>query len=255
MGKGALHNKPSMSVRHDGRSADEIRPYSFTPDFARNATGSVLAVCGRTQVICAATIQEEVPRWMKVQGVTGGWITAEYSMLPYSTLDRKPRDISKGRLDGRSVEIQRLIGRAMRAVVDLDKLGQRTLTIDCDVLRADGGTRTTAITGAYIAVARAIRRLQSEGTLKETVNPIKTQVAAVSVGVVGGRVLVDLDYEEDRSAAVDANVVMTSEGKFVEMQAAGEESVFSQEELLGLVDGARNALGKLFELQREAVLY
>ena len=185
----------------------------------------------------------------------GGWITAEYSMLPYSTLDRKPRDISKGRLDGRSVEIQRLIGRAMRAVVDLDKLGQRTLTIDCDVLRADGGTRTTAITGAYIAVARAIRRLQSEGTLKETVNPIKTQVAAVSVGVVGGSILVDLDYEEDRSAAVDANVVMTSEGKFVEMQAAGEESVFSQEELLGLVDGARNALGKLFELQREAVLY
>ena len=244
-----------MSSRPDGRTPAEVRPYSFTPDFARNATGSVLATCGRTQVICAAMIQEEVPRWMKVQGVTGGWITAEYSMLPYSTLDRKPRDISKGRLDGRSVEIQRLIGRSMRAIVDLEKLGSRTLMIDCDVLRADGGTRTTAITGAYVAVARAIRRLQAEGTLSEKINPIKTQVAAVSVGVVAGEILVDLDYEEDRTAAVDANVVMTSEGKFVEVQAAGEESVFSQEELQGMLAGARGALDKLFELQREAVLY
>ncbi|HEY8965894.1 MAG TPA: ribonuclease PH [Candidatus Methylacidiphilales bacterium] len=244
-----------MPSRHDGRSPEEIRPYSFTPDFARNATGSVLAVCGRTQVICAATIQEEVPRWMKVQGVTGGWITAEYSMLPYSTLDRKPRDISKGRLDGRSVEIQRLIGRSMRAIVDLEKLGPRTLTIDCDVLRADGGTRTTAITGAYVAVCRALRRLQAEGKLSEKANPIKTQVAAVSVGVVRGEILVDLDYEEDKEAAVDANVVMTSEGKFVEFQAAGEESVFSPEEMQGMIGGAAQALRRLFDLQKEAILY
>ncbi|SDU20048.1 ribonuclease PH [Verrucomicrobium sp. GAS474] len=244
-----------MSTRTDGRAPGELRPYSFTPDFARNATGSVLATCGRTQVICAATIQEEVPRWMKVQGVTGGWITAEYSMLPYSTLDRKARDISKGRLDGRSVEIQRLIGRSMRAIIDLDQLGARTLTIDCDVLRADGGTRTTAITGAYVAVARAIRRLQAEGTLPAKATPIKTQVAAVSAGVVFDKILVDLDYEEDRTAAVDANIVMTSEGKFVEVQAAGEENVFSQDELQGLLGGAKEALAKLFELQREAVLY
>ena len=242
-----------MSSRHDGRAAGHIRPYSFVPDFAKHATGSVLASCGKTQVICAAMIQDEVPRWMKVQNVTGGWITAEYSMLPYSTLDRKPRDISKGRLDGRSVEIQRLIGRSLRAAVDLEKLGSRTLTIDCDVLRADGGTRTTAITGAYVAVARAFEALMAEGKLKES--PLKAQIAAVSVGVVAKEVLVDLDYLEDKDAQVDMNVVMTSTGQFIELQASGEESTFSPEEMAAMVDGAKNGLKQLFELQEAAIEY
>jgi len=242
-----------MPPRHDGRLPDQIRPYLFTPDFARHATGSVLATCGHTQVICAATIQNEVPRWMKVQNVSGGWITAEYSMLPYSTLDRKPRDISKGRLDGRSVEIQRLIGRSIRAAVDLEKLGPRTLTVDCDVLRADGGTRTTAITGAYVAVARAVEALLADGSLKQS--PLKAQIAAVSVGVVGGNVLVDLDYEEDKEASVDMNIVMTSKGQFVEVQASGEESTFSPEELAAMVAGARQGLEKLFEFQAAAISY
>jgi ribonuclease PH len=242
-----------MPSRAHGRLAEQIRPYRFTPDFARHATGSVLAACGATEVICAAMIVEEVPRWMKVQNVTGGWITAEYSMLPYSTLDRKPRDISKGRLDGRSVEIQRLIGRAMRAAVDLEKLGPRTLAIDCDVLRADGGTRTTAITGAYVAVARAIDSLMGMGKLKQS--PLKAQIAAVSVGVVGGEVLVDLDYVEDKDASVDMNIVMTSQGQFVELQASGEESTFSPEQLAAMTAGAQGGLRQLFDLQSEAIKF
>ncbi|MDE1171908.1 MAG: ribonuclease PH [Verrucomicrobium sp.] len=240
-----------MLPRHDGRQPGHIRPYTFTPDFAPHAAGSVLASCGRTQVICAASIQDEVPRWMKAQGVSGGWITAEYSMLPYSTLERKPRDISKGRLDGRSVEIQRLIGRSIRAAVDLEKLGPRTLTIDCDVLRADGGTRTTAITGAFVAVARAFRVLEARGELRSS--PIQAQIGAVSVGVVGGQVLVDLDYEEDKAATVDMNVVMTSQNQFVEVQAAGEESTFSPEQFTSLLEGARVGLKQIFDLQLAAI--
>src|SRR5471032_1384940 len=169
-------------TRHDGRLADQLRTVSFTPGIAPHATGSVLVAFGNTRVICAATIEDGVPRWMKEQSVPGGWITAEYSMLPYSTLQRKPRDISKGRLDGRSSEIQRLIGRSLRAVVDLDKLGARTIWVDCDVLQADGGTRTAAITGASLAVSLACRRLLEEEKIPES--PIKKLVAAVSVGVI-----------------------------------------------------------------------
>src|SRR5471030_408412 len=174
--------------RHDGRRPDQLRPITFKPGIAPHAAGSVLASCGRTQVICAVTVEENVPRWMKDQKVTGGWITAEYSMLPYSTLDRKPRDITKGRLDGRSTEIQRLIGRSVRAAVDLEALGARTLCIDCDVLAADGGTRTTAITGTYVALELAVKSLREKGLLPTTgKSPIKTPFAAISVGIVEGR--------------------------------------------------------------------
>ena len=213
-----------LAVRTDGRSNDQLRPVSFTPGIAPNADGSILIATGNTQVICAATVEGSVPRWMKDQGVSGGWITAEYSMLPYSTLTRRPRDISKGKLDGRSVEIQRLIGRALRAAVDLDALGERTLWIDCDVLQADGGTRTASITGASIAAALACTKLRAQGAI--ALWPIRCLVGAVSVGLVSGQVLLDLNYEEDRDAAVDMNLVMTSTGVFVEVQGAGEEATF-----------------------------
>src|SRR4051794_250188 len=193
--------------RLDGRAPDQLRPISFIPDFAPHSTGSVLACFGNTRVICSAMVEEEVPRWMKAQGVAGGWVTAEYSMLPYSTLERKARDSMKGRLDGRSVEIQRLIGRSLRAVIDLDALGARTICIDCDVLQADGGTRTAAITGACVAAALASRKLMAERRIK--VFPIKHYVAAVSVGVVQGEPVLDLNYIEDKDAAVDMNLVMT----------------------------------------------
>jgi ribonuclease PH len=199
------------------------------------------------------TIEESVPRWMKEQQVTGGWITAEYSMLPYSTLDRKPRDISKGRLDGRSVEIQRLIGRSIRAVVDLEALGSRTICVDCDVLRADGGTRTTAITGAYIALELAIQKLMKQGKLKT--NPIHCQLGAVSVGIVGAKALLDLDYSEDKDAAVDMNIVMTSQGKFVELQATGEESTYTEKELLAMIRLGKKGIQEIFKLQKKVLKF
>lgn len=211
--------------------------------------GSVLVSCGNTRVICAATVDENVPRWMKEQGVSGGWITAEYSMLPYSTLTRKPRDISKGRPDGRGTEIQRLIGRSLRAVVDLEKLGQRTLWVDCDVLQADGGTRTASITGAAVAIYMACRRLVEEGRTKELA--IRQRVAAVSVGVVNGEVLVDLDYLEDRDATVDMNLVMTEGGEFVELQGSGEEATFTSAQLSDMVDAGRRGIERLLNLQAE----
>src|SRR5271154_4499653 len=208
--------------RHDGRKPDQLRPISFTPGVAPHAAGSVLACCGRTQVICAVTVEESIPRWMKEQKVEGGWITAEYAMLPYSTLGRKPRDITKGRIDGRSTEIQRLIGRSVRAAVDLNVLGPRTLCIDCDVLAADGGTRTTAITGVYVALELAVRKLREGGFLKDSArSPIRPPFAAISVGIVEGRPLLDLDYAEDKDAGTDMNVVMTSRGRFIEVQAGG----------------------------------
>ena len=228
--------------RHDGRADDQLRPLSFTPGIAPHALGSVLIAAGNTRVICAASVEEGVPRWMKEQGVTGGWITAEYSMLPYSTLGRKPRDIAKGKQDGRGVEIQRLIGRALRTTVDLEKLGPRTLWIDCDVLQADGGTRTASITGGCVAAALACQSLLKAGKVKE--NPLVRMVAAVSVGMVAGRPVLDLDYIEDKDAAVDFNVVLTDEGRFVEVQGAGEESTFSQEEFQALVAlGSRGVAG------------
>jgi ribonuclease PH len=245
---------PKSPLRHDGRRPDQLRPITFQPGIAPHAAGSVLARCGRTEVICAVTVEENVPRWMKEQKVAGGWITAEYSMLPYSTLERKPRDITKGRIDGRSTEIQRLIGRSVRAAVDLEALGARTLCVDCDVLAADGGTRTTAITGAYVALELAVRRLREGGFLKDSAkSPIRTPFAAISVGIVGGRPLLDLDYVEDKDAQTDMNVVMTLQGRFIEVQASGEESTFSPEEFSALIELAVAGIRKLSALQKKAL--
>jgi ribonuclease PH len=241
--------QPTALQRIDGRAHDQLRTFRATLEIAPNAHGSVLLTTGDTQVICAATIEESVPKWMKDQGVTGGWITAEYSMLPYSTVSRRPRDVSKGKLDGRSVEIQRLIGRSLRAAVDLEALGARTLWIDCDVLQADGGTRTAAITGASIAANVACAKLRAQGKIEQW--PIRCLVAAVSVGLVGGVALLDLNYQEDKEAAVDMNLVMTSTGAFVELQGAGEESTFSAEELNLLINLGRSGIEELIARQRE----
>ena len=238
-------------TRHDGRTPSQLRPVTFTPGFAPNATGSVLVSTGETRVICSAMVEEAVPRWMKEQQVPGGWVTAEYSMLPYSTLQRKQRDSSRGKVDGRATEIQRLIGRSLRAALDLDKLGQRTMWIDCDVLSADGGTRTASITGASVAAALACRKLMAEGKIKQW--PIKQLVTAVSVGIVNGVALLDLCYVEDKDAAVDLNVVMTEGGQFVEVQGSGEESTFSEAELNTMLALARGGIGELVGMQRAVI--
>jgi ribonuclease PH len=234
--------------RSDGRGPDEIRPLNFELNVAPHASGSVLVSMGNTRVICAVTIEEGVPRWMKEQGVTGGWLTAEYSMLPYSTQPRKPRDIVKGRIDGRSVEIQRLIGRSLRAVVDLEKLGPRTIWVDCDVLQADGGTRTTAITGSSLAVAIACRRLVREKKLDSS--PMRKLVAAVSAGVLNDQTIVDLNYEEDKLVTVDFNLVATEDGEFVELQGSGEEATFAQSQLDEMLSMGRRGVGELIGAQR-----
>jgi ribonuclease PH len=238
--------------RPDGRAPDQLREISFIPNVAAHATGSVLVSFGNTRVICAATVEDDVPRWMRVQRVEGGWLTAEYAMLPYSTLDRKARDISKGKLDGRSSEIQRLIGRALRSVVDLKKIGQRTVWVDCDVLQADGGTRTASITGGCVAVAIAFNRLFAQGRIKDF--PLRKLVAAVSAGVYQETPVLDLNYLEDRDASVDFNVVMTESGEFVEVQGSGEEAVFSGGEMASMLDLSKQGIGRLVELQREAIL-
>jgi ribonuclease PH len=230
----------NSALRADGRHVDQLRPISFEANIAPYATGSVLVSFGKTRVICAATIEPNVPTWMKQQKVPGGWLTAEYSMLPYSTLDRKQRDIARGKIDGRTVEIQRLIGRSLRAVIDLLKLGQNTLWLDCDVLQADGGTRTAAITGAYVAARLAVQKLIDAKKIAE--NPLADSVAAVSVGVFAGRELLDLAYVEDKDAEVDFNVVMTGRGQFVEVQGSGEEATFSQEQLTSLIALAQKGL-------------
>jgi ribonuclease PH len=202
-------------------------------------------------VICGVTVEESVPRWMKEQGVTGGWITAEYSMLPYSTLQRKQRDITKGKVDGRSQEIQRLIGRAMRAALDLEKLGTRTIWVDCDVLQADGGTRTAAITGAYVALALAIRKLLTDGKLPA--DPIRHAIAAVSVGILGKHALLDLCYTEDAAAEVDLNLVMNSAGEFIELQGTGEEATFSETQLADMLILGKSGIGELLAVQQAAL--
>lgn len=234
--------------RFDNRAPDKPRPVAFECGIAPHASGSVLISMGSTRVVCAVMIEENVPRWMKEQRVSGGWLTAEYSMLPYSTLTRKPRDVSKGRLDGRSSEIQRLIGRSMRAAIDLEKLGPRTVWVDCDVLQADGGTRTAAITGASLAVTLACRRLVEEKKLAEL--PIKTLVAAVSIGMVGNVALLDLDYAEDKEATVDLNLVATESGALVEVQGAGEEATFSHQELLDMLSLGQKGIAELIAAQR-----
>ena len=237
--------------RTDGRSPDQLRKIDYILDVAPHATASVLICFGNTRVICAATIQDEVPRWMKVQNVQGGWLTAEYSMLPYSTLDRKERESSRGRPDGRSIEIQRLIGRSLRAVVDLKKLGQKTLCLDCDVLQADGGTRTASITGACIASAIAFNRLLAKGKL--TQQPLKKKVAAISAGICGTEALLDLCYVEDRDAEVDANIVMTESGEFVEIQGSGEEATFTEAQLHSMLEYGRKGIKELIAIQDAAI--
>jgi ribonuclease PH len=234
--------------RSDGRAADQTRPTSFELNIAPHATGSVLVSTGNTRVICGVMIEETVPRWMKEQNISGGWLTAEYSMLPYSTNTRKPRDIARGRLDGRSTEIQRLIGRSLRAVVDLDKLGPRTMWVDCDVLQADGGTRTAAISGSSLAVAIACRRLAREK--KVDAPPIKKLVAAVSVGMLNGGAILDLNYQEDKEVTVDFNMVATEDGEFVEVQGSGEESTFTQAELDQMLVLGRKGISDLIAAQR-----
>ncbi len=238
-------------IRHDGRQADQLRPLSFTPGIAPNASGSVLVAFGNTRVICSAMLEESVPRWMKEQNVVGGWLTAEYSMLPYSTESRKARDSSKGKVDGRSVEIQRLIGRSLRAVVDLASLGARTLWVDCDVLQADGGTRTASITGACVAAVLACRKLVEDRKLPRL--PIRQLVGAVSVGIVGGVPLLDLDYPEDRDAEVDMNLVVTEGGHYVEVQSSGEEAVFSPEQFDALLALGRAGTAQIIAAQRVAL--
>ena len=246
-----LPTSPFAALRHDGRNPGQLRPIVFTPHFAPHATGSVLVAAGNTRVICSAMIQPEIPRWMKEQKVPGGWLTAEYSMLPYSTLDRKQRDIAKGKLDGRSSEIQRLIGRALRAVVDLRALGPNTLWVDCDVLQADGGTRTASITGACVASALAFEKLVRAKTLPKS--PLTGLVAAVSVGVVDGLPLLDLNYIEDKDATVDMNLVMTDQFRFVEVQGSGEEASFSDEELQSMLALGREGIRGLLNAQRAAI--
>ena len=239
------------TARMDARRSDQIRSIHFQNGIAPYATGSTLVEWGNTRVICGVTVEETVPRWMKEQNVAGGWITAEYSMLPYSTLQRKQRDITKGKIDGRSQEIQRLIGRAMRAAINLEKIGQRTIWVDCDVLQADGGTRTAAITGSYVALALAVRNLTAEGKLAE--NPLLSAVAAVSVGVIGGEPMLDLNYLEDVAATVDMNIVMNGAGEFIEVQGTGEEATFTRAELDTLLEFGRIGIQQLLDAQNRAL--
>lgn len=234
--------------RIDGRTGDQLRPVAFELGVAPHASGSVLVTMGNTRVICGVTIEESVPRWMKEQAVSGGWLTAEYSMLPYSTQTRKPRDIAKGQIDGRSMEIQRLIGRSLRAVVDLEKLGPRTIWVDCDVLHADGGTRTAAIIGASLAVAVACRKLVREKKLDAP--PVRKLVAAVSAGVLDGHTIVDLNYDEDKLVTVDFNLVATEDGEFVEVQGSGEEATFAQSQLDQMLALGRKGIAELIAAQR-----
>jgi ribonuclease PH len=235
--------------RSHGRVADELRPVTIEPGFVRTATGSALIACGGTRVICTASVQESVPRWMMGQG--RGWMTAEYGMLPASTGERKQRDVNRGRPDGRTVEIQRLIGRSLRGVADLQALGERTIYVDCDVLEADGGTRCASITGGYVALALACRRLQAEGKL--TRSPLTGSVAAVSCGIVEGVPMLDLDYPEDSSAEVDANVVMTGDGGLVEVQATAERTPLSRAHLDELLLLAQKGIEGLRVAQEAAL--
>ena len=239
----------SVKYREDGRAENQLRKIKITRDFNLYAEGSVLIEFGNTKVICTASISEKVPPFLKGQGK--GWITAEYSMIPRATGERNQRESAKGKLSGRTMEIQRLIGRALRTAIDLDKLGERTVTIDCDVIQADGGTRTTSISGGYIALALAMKKLVNEGILAE--NPIISNVAAISVGIVGGTPMLDLKYSEDSAAEVDMNVVMNGEGRFVEVQGTGEEATYTRAELNELLDLAEAGINEIIELQNKVI--
>jgi ribonuclease PH len=236
-------------MRRDGRQPDELRPTAIQPGFMRSATGSALIEQGGTRVICTASAQEGVPRWLSGKG--RGWVTAEYGMLPASTGDRKQRDVSKGRPDGRTVEIQRLIGRSIRGVVDFEALGERTIYLDCDVLEADGGTRCASITGAYVALHLALQRMVAEGALASV--PLTESIAAVSCGMVEGTPMLDLDYSEDSTAEVDANVVMTGDGGLVEVQATAERTPLSRASLDELLALAQVGIERLRDAQQAAL--
>ncbi len=239
----------SVKYREDGRAENQLRKIKITRDFNLYAEGSVLIEFGNTKVICTASVSEKVPPFLKGQGK--GWITAEYSMIPRATGERNQRESAKGKLSGRTMEIQRLIGRALRTAIDLDKLGERTVTIDCDVIQADGGTRTTSISGGYIALALAMKKLVNEGILAE--NPIISNVAAISVGIVGGTSMLDLKYSEDSAAEVDMNVVMNGERRFVEVQGTGEEATYTRAELNELLDLAEAGINEIIELQNRVI--
>jgi ribonuclease PH len=238
----------SVLPRHDGRALDALRNVKFTRSFTRYAEGAVLVEFGHTQVLCTATIEEGVPGFLRGKGQ--GWITAEYGMLPRATHTRGAREAAKGKQSGRTQEIQRLIGRSLRAALDLSALGERTVTLDCDVLQADGGTRTASVTGAYVALADAVAGLVAK---KGIANPIHGQVAAVSVGIVGGRPVLDLDYIEDSTAETDMNVVMNSGGGFIEVQGTAEGHAMRRDELDALLALATQGTAQLFELQRAAL--
>ncbi|GGA36137.1 ribonuclease PH [Paenibacillus physcomitrellae] len=236
-------------MRLDGRAQDERRAMTLTVNTNKYAEGSVFIEVGDTKVICTATVEERVPPFMKGQGK--GWVTAEYSMLPRATHTRNQREASRGKLTGRTMEIQRLIGRALRSVVNLEALGERSVLIDCDVIQADGGTRTSSITGAFVAMTMAIHKLAVKHNLP--VFPVTDYLASVSVGVIGEQLLLDLNYEEDSKAKVDMNVVMTGQGKFVEVQGTGEENPFSRDELNGLLALAEKGISEMITQQREAL--
>jgi ribonuclease PH len=235
--------------RPSGRAPDELRPISFESGFTRHAEGSVLVRCGDTHVLCTASVEEVIPPFLRGKGQ--GWVTAEYGMLPRSTHTRQAREAARGKQSGRTQEIQRLIGRSLRAVVDLKALGERTVTLDCDVLQADGGTRTAAITASYVALAQACATLQRRGALAR--NPLHGQIAAISVGVFNGVPVLDLDYAEDSQAETDMNVVMNSGGAFVELQGTAEGHAFRRHELDALLDLATGGLTTIFALQSQAV--
>jgi ribonuclease PH len=239
-----------MKPRLDQRTSAELRPVSFVRDFQLHPVGSVLACCGQTRVICSVSVVPGVPKWMREQNVPGGWLTCEYRMLPTATHSRNSREGSRGP-GGRTQEIQRLIGRSLRAVVDLKKLGARTFYVDCDVLDADGGTRCASITGASVAFELAVKKLMQTGDLEES--PLRESVAAISVGIVGGTPMLDLCYEEDSNAEVDMNVVMTASGKLVEVQGTAEGAPFSQEEMNEMLGLARQGLERIFSLQQAAL--
>lgn len=236
-------------MRIDNRELDQLRDVKITTDYLLHPYGSVLIEMGNTKVICTAMVEEKVPFFIK--GTGSGWITAEYSMLPGSTLTRKIRDTTKGKIDGRSQEIQRLIGRALRSVIDVSKIGERTIWIDCDVIQADGGTRTASITGAFVALVNALEKLYEDKQIASI--PIKNYIAAVSVGIGKEGLILDLCYEEDHIANVDMNVVMTDEGRLVEVQGTGENDTFSREELNILLDLAEKGINELIQVQREAL--
>lgn len=236
-------------MRNDNRTADQLRPVRVTPGYIALAEGSVLIEVGNTRVICNASIEETLPPWLRNSGK--GWVTAEYSMLPRATLTRTPRESVKGKIGGRTHEIQRLIGRSLRAVTDLKALGERSIILDCDVIQADGGTRCASITGAYLALALAVKQLMASGTLKT--NPLRDTVAAISVGIVDGTPVLDLDYSEDSRAETDMNVVMTGSGKFIEVQATAEKDPFDDEQLAQLMALAKMGCSELVKMQTKTL--